>query len=124
MKKFLKVILLFSIMILILLVLRFGIGFGIGGIGSGKLNQRYSKETDEIKNIKDETMSEDNYLKVTVSGSDYIYDNEKIQLEDLIYKLQEKEDNYTVRVIDDEATKNAYDNLLQKLDDVNIEYIE
>lgn len=106
-----------------------GLGFGKGsGTGEGdgitrSVNVVQENETDATSEKSNNT-SEIQYVKVTVSEDDYFYDNEKIKLDNLISKLKEKEGDYILEVIDDQATKNAYDDLLDAFDSNNLEYVE
>ena len=68
-------------------------------------------ETDEIQ-----------YIEVTVSGNSYIYQNSSLSLDELMNEIKDKD--MTVKLTDDKASKNAYDELVQSLDDNNIQHIE
>ncbi len=68
-------------------------------------------ETDEIQ-----------YIEVTVSGNSYIYQNSSLSLDELMNEIKDKD--MTVKLTDDKASKSAYDELVQSLDDNNIQHIE
>ena len=129
MKKIIPILLLIVVIIFVLMFLGAGLGFGKGsGTGEGdgitrSVNVVQENETDATSEKSNNT-SEIQYVKVTVSEDDYFYDNEKIKLDNLISKLKEKEGDYILEVIDDQATKNAYDDLLDALDSNNLEYVE
>ncbi len=129
MKKIIPILLLIVVIIFALMFLGAGLGFGKGsGTGEGdgitrSVNVVQENETDATSEKSNNT-SEIQYVKVTVSEDDYFYDNEKIKLDNLISKLKEKEGDYILEVIDDQATKNAYDDLLDALDSNNLEYVE
>ena len=119
-----------GIVIIVLIFLMFmGLGFGAGtgigdGDGEGDTKEIKTAEAAVIENSVDAEEKIENYLKVTVSESDYFFDNEKLQLDELIGKLAENEEAAVVEITDDHATKNAYDDLLDELKKNNIEYVE
>ena len=115
------------IVLVLLALLGGGIGFGTGGSGSGEgdttdvieENQDKQNEDKEEGSEKDTTV-----LKVTVSGSDYYYDNEKISFDDLIKEIESEEDDIVVEITDEDAGRNAYQKLIDKLDELHIGYRE
>ncbi|MBO4457400.1 MAG: hypothetical protein J5802_06760 [Butyrivibrio sp.] len=115
------------VIIVVFFLLLLGIGLGIGsgsgnGEGDGKDTQIERKVDSEISVEFEEI--EKTYLKVTVSEGDYFFENEKMQLDELIGKINETEGKAVVEITDDQATKNAYDALIEALKNNNIEYVE
>lgn len=127
----------------------YGIGLGIGnGIGDGegdgnsktgtrqervdpKDMEEVSEETEEVEQDKKEETEKDTedifkgaVLAVTVVGNDYFYANERVSLEELGLKLEAVEGALVVEVKDDNSSLRAYNGLLDKLDELNIHYIE
>lgn len=62
------------------------------------------------------------YIEVTVSDSSYIYQNSTMTLDELMNEIKDK--GLTVKLTDDKASKKAYDDILQALDENNIQHIE
>ena len=115
------------IVLVLLALLGGGIGFGIGGNGSGEGdNSDVIEENQDKQNSEKEGDEKENatVLKVTVSGSDYYYDNEKISFDDLIKEIESEEGDIIVEITDEDAGRNAYQKLIDKLDDLYIGYRE
>lgn len=98
-----------------------GLGFGGGkgdGIGEGSVSAiEVFEEQTEI------TTEEIQYINITISGSDYIYQNQNLSLDEIINNiLADKE--IPVKITDDNASLRAYDSLVKSLKDNNIKYIE
>ena len=62
------------------------------------------------------------YIEVTVSDGNYIYRNSTLTLDELMEQIQGTD--LTVKLTDDKASKKAYDDILQALDENNIPHIE
>ena len=110
----------------IVLLLGFG-GFGFGGgKGDGEgdgdstqaaVSEEEPEETPVVENI--------DYVNVTVSGNEYIYDNQKRSLEELIDILTNMElDGIPIKITDDDAALDSYQQLIDALDEHKIKYIE
>ena len=115
------------IVLVLLALLGGGIGFGTGGNGSGEGdNSDVIEENQDKQNSEKEDDEKENatVLKVTVSGSDYYYDNEKISFDDLIKEIESEEGDIIVEITDEDAGRNAYQKLIDKLDDLYIGYRE
>lgn len=109
----------------VLALLGGGIGFGAGNgarVGNSDEGSRIEENQDDYN--EDNGFSEEIILAVTVSGNDYFYENEKILLEDLLEKVKDIESEVLVEVKDEDASFNAYQNLLDKLDELNVNYRE
>ena len=93
---------------------------GGSGLGLGKgSNNKIEKPAAEA--MAPAETNETEYIEVTVDVNDYILDGETVTIDDIIAK---KGDDVAVRVIDKNASKNAYDALIAELDKNEISYIE
>ena len=109
------------------------IPFGDDGKGDGNVSSSSSvveevsetpSETDpteEATEAEQET-EEVQYIEVTVSDGSYIYQNSTMSLDELIAEIKDK--GMAVKLTDDKASKKAYDDILQALDENNIQHIE
>lgn len=116
-----------------------GFGFG-GGKGDGEgegdstsaaFSQDEPEEEEEEPEETEETTEEAvpvieavEYINITVSENEYLYQNSKLSLEELIAELSNMPDNLPVKLTDDNASLNAYRQLTEALDEHNIKYIE
>lgn len=119
-------VLLFLIAVMLFLFWKFGSGFGFGngsGIGFGESSKPVMAEIsiDESSEIVADEMQ---YADIIVSGSDYIFQNEKMTVEEITAEINSHEDYFTVRIVDDSASIKAYDKLVKALKDNDIKYIE
>ena len=121
MKKVLGFILIL-IVIAIIVFLYFFKGFGGFGkdSGKGKGNDTTVSETTEKSSAEATTVLDRKPAgaEITVSGHDYIFNNEKISLDDLMTEISklDKEAEITI-TSDDTAAKNTVDELTDKLDE-------
>lgn len=104
------------------------LGFGGKGFGGGKgdgegdgdtTSAAVSEETEITPTIKDIE-----YINVTVSGNEYIYENKKLSLEELINELTDMTLDVPVKITDDDASLDAYQQLVDTLKEHKIKYIE
>ncbi len=115
----------------------FGKGDNIGSDGVDNIQAVTSQEapedeeTNTVKeNIETEVQddSSDTYkgaiIKISVIGNDYIYDSEKITIEKFLEIVKATEGDYIVKIKDEDASLNAYNSLIKKLDENNIGYTE
>ena len=137
MKKLLAVLVLI-IGIAAVVLTRCGGGFGLGlGFGTGKgdgdgnmaVNVSVEKvedsEAPEADNSDESTdESEETILKVTVVENDYFYENEKTRLNTLMDRIKETDGDYVVEIKDEQASKNAYEALIEELKEDGIAYTE
>lgn len=137
MKKLLAVLVLI-IGIAAVVLTRCGGGFGLGlGFGTGKgdgdgnmavnvsdekVEDSEAPEADNSDESTDE--SEETILKVTVVENDYFYENEKTRLNTLMDRIKETDGDYVVEIKDEQASKNAYEALIEELKEDGIEYTE
>ena len=117
-----------------------GFGFGKGkGEGSGQessslVRSESSEETTAAETTTAETTTttttttpetkELQYVDVTVSGNDYLYQNQKLTLEELMQNLQSLTEAMPVKLTDANASLDAYENLTKALSEAKISYIE
>lgn len=124
-----KNLLIVAAIIGIALLIYYGFGGGIGGgKGEGEGNgNTVNSETQEDENTEKDG-NEDDYegaiFSVTVAGNDYFFNNERIKLEDLMEKLETVEGAFVVEIKDDNASLKAYNNLIDRLDNANMRFIE
>ena len=119
------------IIIIAILAAIFGGGFGFGnGSGTGEEGsaavEKSQEITQDISQTEDTSPEEDvEYINVTVSGNEYIYNNNKISLEELTKELSSIQTNKTkVKISDDSASKKAYGDLINALEENSIQYME
>ncbi|MDE6519369.1 MAG: hypothetical protein K2K91_02770 [Ruminococcus sp.] len=99
-------------------------GFGGGnGIGFGESSKPVMAEipVDESSEI---VADEIQYVDILVSGSDYIFNSKKMTSDEITAEINSSEDDFMVRIVDDNASKKAYDELINALKDNDIKYIE
>ena len=99
-------------------VLFAGKGFGLGG-GNGD-----DQGSDTADNSEISVIEELEYINVTVSGNEYIYDNKKVTLDELINSIQSLDKKLPVKISDEGSSLKAYKNLKAKLAENNIGFIE
>lgn len=122
MKKFLGLLLLLAVVALIVALLYFK-GFGGLGKNSGedKNNDTSVSDTADKNEPTTEAATEDETIKaeITVSGHDYLFNNEKMSLDALAAEIAklDKEAEITITA-DDTAAKNTVDELTDKLDEL------
>ena len=123
--------LLVIVLVILFLFTTFGMGFGVGNGGSATRseqteadNQSEPKDEEQTDKESTDSESEETVLKISVVENDYFYDNERIELEDLTREITEIQDDYIVEIKDEKASKNAYDALVETLDENGINYIE
>lgn len=99
-------------------------GFGLGG-GKGDGEGEGNVSSVQSESEKSEPVVEElDFLNVTVSENEYLYQNSKLQLDELMNKLVIDADDTKVKVTDENASKRAYKNLITALEDKNIRYIK
>ena len=92
-------------------------GFGFGG-GNG------DSEGSGIADNSDAVVEELEYINVTVSGNEYIYDNKKVTLDELIDSIKSLDKNLPVKISDEGSSLKAYKALKAKLSENSISFIE
>ena len=116
MKKFLSIILTVLLVgVLIFFISQF-LGGGEGsddGSGNGGNGNSVSDSTESG------SLAE---IEIKVSGKSYIFDDKEISLNEFVDKAKAQGDNSSVVIVDDDATKNAMDELKKSLDDNGVKY--
>ncbi len=118
-KKFLGTALLVIIALFVLgfVIGKFGFGWGEGmNKGDGESVAQTEASSEFASNSK-------NTVAVSVVESDYLYENKKIGLDELVSKLKAV-DNVCVEITNDNAALKAYNSLTDKLKENKIEYVE
>ncbi|MDD7516625.1 hypothetical protein [Ruminococcus flavefaciens] len=116
MKKILGILLVLIIAAAILFFLYFKgyIGFGKGKGDEKKSDTSVSENVETTTDNKDVTVAE-----ITVSGNDYLYNNEKTSLEALAAEIAKLDKDAEITITsDDTAAKNTVDELTDKLDEL------
>lgn len=116
MKKILGILLVLIIAAAILFFLYFKgyIGFGKGKGDEKKSDTSVSENVETTADNKDVTVAE-----ITVSGNDYLYNNEKTSLEALAAEIAKLDKDAEITITsDDTAAKNTVDELTDKLDEL------
>lgn len=123
MKKIVGILLILVIAALIFALMYFK-GFGGFGKNSGEskkddtsVSQTTESKTEAPTEAVTEEKTEEKSVDITVSGRDYLFNNDKITLDELAVEIG-KLDKETKIVIsyDDTAAKNTMDDLTDKLD--------
>lgn len=121
-KRFAVLIIILIILIgLILLMNYLGLGFGFGK-GTGKKSDSDAASVSQSESVSDSSNTE--YVDIKVSGSTYLYDGNEIELEKFIETLQPMKDNVVVKIIDDNATKQAMDDLKKAVENSGRSYVK
>ena len=125
------VILLVLIIVAVLLFRKGGFGFGNGsGNGNGEAavpaNAEAVTESDSETSATTTIQTEETkYFEVTVSGNSYIFQNVPYEsLDELINTITSLNEKYDVKIKNEEASKNAYDNLVDALKENGFAVIE
>jgi flagellar basal body-associated protein FliL len=113
-KRLLIMLLILLLLILAFLLLRFGFGLGTGKGSSGS---EAGADSPSSSSEKATTAEAPVFVDVKVSGSSYIYENQVKTLDEIKSTISTMKDNVVIRITDDNATKNAMDDLTKMLDD-------
>ena len=99
----------------------FGLGGGQGdGEGEGNVSDVQSSDTEAPELVVEEL----DFLNVTVSENEYLYQNSRFQLDELMDKLVTDAADTKVKITDENASKRAYENLINALEEKNRRYIK
>ncbi|MBQ4282812.1 MAG: hypothetical protein IJB96_02665 [Lachnospira sp.] len=117
-KKFVgtAVLLIVALFVLGFLIGKFGFGFGGQGDGEGESASQTQTSSELSTNSK-------NMIAVSVVENDYLFENKKITLDELMTKLKAM-DNICVEITSDNAALKTYNSLTDKLKAEGIEYVE
>lgn len=102
-------------------------GFGLGGgqgDGEGEGNVSAEAEESSTEEEPELVVEELDFLNVTVSENEYLYQNSRLQLEELMDRLIVDAVDTEVKITDENASKRAYQNLINALEENNIRYIK
>ena len=120
-KKLLGIMLIVIIIAALILIMQYlGLGLG-GGKGEGK---DVSASSNESSVTTTTTAVPKEFYDIKVSGSTYIIDERVVDLKSLVSTVKLMSDNVIVRITDDNATKNAMDDLKKALTDDGREFTE
>ncbi|MBQ8181369.1 MAG: hypothetical protein IJ010_05285 [Ruminococcus sp.] len=126
---FIALLLLIAVIaLLIWLMSHFHIGFfGNDGGGDNK-NSSQSESTDDLSPIDKSTQPSDHnsekIIDITVSGSQYFYDDGKTEVQDFISEIKEMNGVVNVRVTDNNAYVEYMQELISALEENGIPYTE
>ena len=122
-KKLLGIMLIVIIIAALILIMQYlGLGGGKGeGSGDGK---DVSASSNEASVTTTTTAVPKEFYDIKVSGSTYIIDERVVDLKSLVSTVKLMSDNVIVRITDDNATKNAMDDLKKALTDDGREFTE
>ena len=115
------VILIIFIIGIILLMNYLGLGFG-GKKGNDSQNAADSTNANSETTVT--TTEPPVPIDFKVSGSTYIYDGQEITLDKFCENIKLMSSNVVVNIIDDNATKNAMDDLKKALDEIGRQYTQ
>lgn len=94
-------------------------GFGLGGGNGNGEGSDVADNSDAVSVVE-----KLEYINVTVSGNEYIYDNKKVTLDELVDSIKSLERNLPVKIADEGSSLKAYKELKTKLSENNISFIE
>lgn len=123
-KRLFGLLIIIIILAVLLLVMQYlGLGLGGGkGEGSGASSDTNSSAAETTTTTTAEIPKE--FYDIKVSGSTYIVNEKVVELSDFISEFSYWKDNVIVRITDDNATKNAMEDLKKALEDGGREYVE
>ena len=94
-------------------------GFGLGGGNGDGEGSDIADNSDAVSVVE-----ELEYINVTVSGNEYIYDNKKVTLDELVDSIKSLDRNLPVKIADEGSSLKAYKELKSNLSENNISFIE
>ena len=94
-------------------------GFGFGGGNGDSAGSGIADNSAAVSGVE-----ELESLKVTVAGNEYIYDNKKVTLDELIDRIKSLDKNLPVKIADEGSSLKAYKALKAKLSENSISFIE
>lgn len=112
---------------ILFLLFKFGsLGSNGGGLGNQKDNaiQVMAQQTTDEHSLNSQQDTKQ-VISITVYENTYLYNNNSLSLEELMDEILKLDKNeITIKVEDDDASLNAYQNLKNELDKNNIIYSE
>lgn len=94
-------------------------GFGLGGGNGNGEGSDVADNSDAVSVVE-----KLEYINVTVAGNEYIYDNKKVTLDELVDSIKSLDRNLPVKIADEGSSLKAYKELKTKLSENNISFIE
>lgn len=94
-------------------------GFGLGGGNGNGEGSDVADNSDAVSVVE-----KLEYINVTVSGNEYIYDNKKVTLDELVDSIKSLDRNLPVKIAVEGSSLKAYKELKTKLSENNISFIE
>ena len=94
-------------------------GFGLGGGNGNGEGSDVADNSDAVSVVE-----KLEYINVTVSGNEYIYDNKKVTLDELVDSIKSLDKNLPVKIADEGSSLKAYKALKAKLSENSISFIE
>ena len=123
-KKLLGIMLIVIIIAALILIMQYlGLGLG-GGKGEGSGDGKDVSASSNEASVTTTTAVPKEFYDIKVSGSTYIIDERVVDLKSLVSTVKLMSDNVIVRITDDNATKNAMDDLKKALTDDGREFTE
>ena len=127
-----------AVVVLAAAVFAVGVGVGIwisgrdGGLGESEAVPADATVTEEVTETTTETTTEmiteiknAEYIEVTVDGDKYLYNGVFFDLEGFVSEITKDGQKLAVRIsFSDIATQYAYEELVKKLEENDIEYME
>ncbi len=102
-----------------------GFGFGGGkGDGEGDGEAVEAIATVSETEASEITTEEIEYINITISENNYLYQNKTYTLDELISELNSLTDKMPVKLTDDNASQKAYSKLTAALEENRIRFIE
>lgn len=86
--------------------------------------QTIEKETQMESGIMESTEEPVVVIEITISEDKYIYENHSIELDALVKEITTIEGKVIINITDENATQKAYQELINELDKIHIEYSE
>ena len=99
-------------------------GFGLGGGQGDGEGEGNVPDTQSETDVSQPVIEELDFLSVTVSENEYLYQNSRLQLDELIDRLVTDAADTKVKITDENASKRAYENLIAALKEKKIHSIE
>ena len=99
-------------------------GFGLGGGQGDGEGEGNAPDYQSDKDAPELVVEEIDFLNVTVSENEYLYQNSKLRLDELMDKLVTDAADTKVKITDENASKRAYEELINALEEKNIRYIK
>ena len=121
-----KIISLIIILVVVAIALTVG-NCGGSGDGDGGGNGSGSGEGTE-NTTAGEVSTDDDFngvvYAITVVESDYFYNNDRVELEDIESMIKATSGEFIVEIKEDKASLKAYNKLVEKLEELGVKYIE